>query len=847
MCKKRLQPKHLTLLLLLLLAVSIILILCFSNSTNVANAETVTKEIEIELDTIDQNHILTSTVVGTISASFDGNKYNLGSTSSTSSGIGYYLNKYGVTSGHYFTAGIYYSMTTKNGQYILDTQSNITSMAIFNPYNVIKYTIDRGTCPSNRPTAYYVTEDTTITLPTPTRNGYKFAGWAVDNYRTNCITSFKTKEYKTGIHVYTIWSEKFSVPVYNTSHTHYSESINKIDTIDCYPNATQEYYIFDDKFYSYISEYHTSDILITTKTNNQVNYIDYNGRCIYFATAGIPSRVDILDTAYAITYQLNDGLENPDNPLYNYYSSINELASLPIPIKDGYKFLGWYLDEQYNNISYTLSTPGDITLYAKWAKSIKVNAYYRYTDYYDDLYDIVDVVEVYEANNNMYAYSSNINSLNDKKSDTTTYYVYNDDIEIPTYNINGTIYSNRSYGLPTRIELDYPSYYSITYHFNEGAEDSENKLINYYYSADDLLNKINKPVKENSIFLGWYLDPEFSNYYDNSSFTSSNIDLYAKWSKKHYIDVYYYDVNSSSHDYEIVGNIYYYENENFYFYGYHNDSSDQLGYYYDKYNATSFALYDDQMNPIKSIEYNGYMISNKAEGYATKLYIYKHYIVKYYVNGKYYFETYGAYKETVEFPTFIYGFIGENYDALKIGLLTIGKEYALYIFKGWSFTDTSDVTWFNKEDVDIITTMAYGDKEEYIVNVYAYMEFYGKLNSLNSDIDYDNYIAQTNGIVTDKSDYSLDDLMQEHVTSISADSQKTAIDKIATYFNFDDISLPTLSLFDKLFSGKDVSFNDLWQSILGKIIIGFLAAIILSLIIAIIINIMKNLFTLNRN
>ena len=846
MYKKRLQQKHLTLLLLLLLAFSIILILCFVNSQNIANADTVTKVIDVTLITIDQNHVKTSTSVGSISASYDGNKYILGSTSSTTSGIGYYLNKHNVTSGNYFSAGEYYPITTKNGQYVFETQSSITSMNIFNPYNTITYTIDRGTCPSPRPNAYYVTEDTTITLPTPIRDGFKFAGWAVNDDNTNCITSFKTKDYKNGIHIYTIWSEIYSIPVYKTSYTHYEESVSKIGTIDCYLNATGEYYIFDNKFYSYTSSYPNASFLITTKTNNQVSYVDYNGRCIYFATAGIPKRVDITDTAYSIIYQLNDGLEDPDNPLYNYYFSIEELSNLPIPIKDGYKFLGWFLDDQYNNISYTLSTPGPITLYAKWAKSIKINAYYRYTDYYSDLYEIVDVIDVYESNN-MYAYSTNINSLNDKKSDTTTYYVYNGDTEIPTYNINGTIYSNRSYGLPTRIELDYPNYYSITYHFNEGLEDPDNNLINYYYIKDDLLNRINKPIKEDSIFLGWYLDSGFLNYYDNSSFTPSNIDLYAKWSKKYYIDVYYYDVSSASHDYEVVGSIYYYENENFYFYGYHKDSSDQLGYYYDKYDATSFALYDDEMNPIKPIEYNGYMISNKSEGAASKLYIYKHYIVKYFVNGKYYFETYGAYKETVEFPNFINGFIGENYDALKIGLLTIGKEYALYIFKGWSYTDTSDITWFNKEDVNLITTMSYGDTDEYVVKVYAYMEFYGKLNSLNSEIDYDNYISQTNGIITDKSDYSLDDLMQEHVTIISADSQKTAIDKIATYFNFDDISLPTLSLFDKLFSGEEVSFNDLWQSILGKIIIGFLAAIILSLIIAIIINIMKNLFTPNRN
>ena len=142
--------------------------------------------------------------------------------------------------------------------------------------------------------------------------------------------------------------------------------------------------------------------------------------------------------------------------------------------------------------------------------------------------------------------------------------------------------------------------------------------------------------------------------------------------------------------------------------------------------------------------------------------------------------------------------------------------------KGWSLTDTSDITWFNKTEVELLSndaTYSSISQNNYVITVYAYMTYYGKLNSINSDIDYDAYIEATNGVITNGSLYSLDDLMQEHVTEISSDTQKSNIDKLLKYLKLDSLGSNSLNLLKKLFSGEIISFSDLWNSLIGKILL----------------------------
>ncbi len=66
---------------------------------------------------------------------------------------------------------------------------------------------------------------------------------------------------------------------------------------------------------------------------------------------------------YSITYNLDDGINNPSNP--STYTIESEF-SFYSPIKAGYTFLGWYDNEDNKITSITKGTIGPLTLTAKW-------------------------------------------------------------------------------------------------------------------------------------------------------------------------------------------------------------------------------------------------------------------------------------------------------------------------------------------------------------------------------------------------------------------------------------------------------------------------------------------------
>ena len=68
-----------------------------------------------------------------------------------------------------------------------------------------------------------------------------------------------------------------------------------------------------------------------------------------------------------ITYHLDGGINNTDNP--DYYYIDNPYVNLSDPSKEGYIFEGWYLSETGGEVvTETTKLQGDIDLYARWKK-----------------------------------------------------------------------------------------------------------------------------------------------------------------------------------------------------------------------------------------------------------------------------------------------------------------------------------------------------------------------------------------------------------------------------------------------------------------------------------------------
>ena len=77
--------------------------------------------------------------------------------------------------------------------------------------------------------------------------------------------------------------------------------------------------------------------------------------------------IEVKDLTFAINYVLDGGTNSENNP--NEYVPEKLPLLLENPTKSGYKFVGWYDNENFTGESITeisAGTMGDVTLYAKW-------------------------------------------------------------------------------------------------------------------------------------------------------------------------------------------------------------------------------------------------------------------------------------------------------------------------------------------------------------------------------------------------------------------------------------------------------------------------------------------------
>ena len=91
-------------------------------------------------------------------------------------------------------------------------------------------------------------------------------------------------------------------------------------------------------------------------------------------TLYISGRANAKYFVYTITYELNGGT-NPENPVTEY--TLADVDLLPVPTKEGYRFVGWYEDENFEGerVFETCDLqPGNAILYAKWKSG---NAYFE--------------------------------------------------------------------------------------------------------------------------------------------------------------------------------------------------------------------------------------------------------------------------------------------------------------------------------------------------------------------------------------------------------------------------------------------------------------------------------------
>jgi|GEM_PF-5940721 len=224
---------------------------------------------------------------------------------------------------------------------------NVELKAKWTPIDyTITYDLEGGTNDSANPTGYVIETDT-IALKPATRPGYIFAGWyagesKVEKIEKGSIGNVELKAKWTPID-YTITYDLEGGTNDTANPTGY---VIETDTIILQP-ATKPGYIFAGW---YVGE-------------KRVEKIEKG------SIGNVELKAKWTPIDYTITYELNGGINDSDNPLK--YSLETDTITLKPATKNGYDFAGWYAGEKRVE-KIEKGSMGKIELEARWSYATTV-------------------------------------------------------------------------------------------------------------------------------------------------------------------------------------------------------------------------------------------------------------------------------------------------------------------------------------------------------------------------------------------------------------------------------------------------------------------------------------------
>ena len=210
------------------------------------------------------------------------------------------------------------------------------------------YTVTYNSNGGSQITSIEVGLDSTFTEPEiPEKDGYSFLGWYSDSSFNNAYNF--TSPVIGDVVLTAKWDiNQYSISFYDNIGSINESIIQDFDTIVVMPeNPIGEGYSFEGW---YLDEELTISYNFTTMPSK--NIVLYAG--------WIPKE-------YIITFEENGG-SNVSNIKEHYTYQVNEPLS---PVKEGYNFDGWYLDEELTtSYNFTTMPSEDTTLYAGWANGL---------------------------------------------------------------------------------------------------------------------------------------------------------------------------------------------------------------------------------------------------------------------------------------------------------------------------------------------------------------------------------------------------------------------------------------------------------------------------------------------
>ena len=222
-------------------------------------------------------------------------------------------------------------------------------------------------------------------------------------------------------------------------------------------------------------------------------------------------------TSYSVTF-VNDNGE--DNNVISINEN-NKISKPNDPIKEGYSFIGWYLNDTLFDFNTLITS--NITLTAKYQKIENITVSF-----------VVNGV----ATNQIVKYNEKISKPNDPTKDNALFAGwYTENNEIFDFNTN----------VKTNITLTAKFKYTITYKNDNSIYKTESILEN------NKLTKPNDPIKDGYSFIGWYVEGN-DVLFDFNEQINESYTLYAKWEKTNikitaysgYTEGAYFEITDSS-------------------------------------------------------------------------------------------------------------------------------------------------------------------------------------------------------------------------------------------------------------------------------------------------------------
>lgn len=383
------------------------------------------------------------------------------------------------------------------------------------PLFTIKYIIDQDNFITQD---YYEGQEIEL-IETPTKEGYDFAGWYLDdNYQEEFILGTAPKE---DIIVYAKWEiKKFNINIVSSG----GGSVSPEEKIEVSYGDSQTLY------FNPLTGYEIGEIIVDGEavSEEMLDNISKNGLSLTNIKSSHEIYVEFIKRSYTITYVLDDFALDNIKQEYQYGDKITPPQT---PVAQSYMyFVGWFEDENYESLAKFGNMPAtDLVVYGQF----KLKEYFITLSYegggeisplnqtiihpqtavfnielYDG-YSIVDVKvdEISVSEEKLFEINNNGSFI----------------FSILEYGYNS--YDNSSFEEHTiyiKLEAkDYEIVFNLNY--ENGGEIVEN------FKREEKISFPELPVRQGYSFKGWYTDKACTSEFNLSEMPAKDLEIYAKW------------------------------------------------------------------------------------------------------------------------------------------------------------------------------------------------------------------------------------------------------------------------------------------------------------------------------